>query len=105
MFPSPLALVVLILAAFRLWRLLAEDDLPPLARARDWLTGAQREDGEWSFRRPTLAHFLACPYCLGAWVSLAVYAAWLSAPVPTLYAMTPFAISGAVGLIAANLGD
>lgn len=56
-----------------------------------------------AYRRPMLAHLVHCPWCIGAWISLAVYVAWLAAPRGTLYAMTPFALSGVVGLIAKNL--
>lgn len=55
------------------------------------------------YRRPLLEEFLSCPFCLGFWVSLVVYGCWLAAARPTLYAVTPFAISGAVGLLAKNL--
>lgn len=101
---------MLVLGAYRVTRLIGWDELAPVAKLRSRATGARYDDSsgvdeEWKFDRPTLAHFLACPFCLGFWVSLAVYVAWLSAPTPTLYAMTPFAISGAVGLLAKNLDD
>lgn len=112
MIPGPLELVVLVAAVYRLTRLVGWDDLPPIQRARNRLTGALElpnlsdpELSTWTFRRPTLAHFLACPFCVGFWLSLAAYGAWLSAPRLTLYAMTPLAISGAVGLIAKNLDE
>lgn len=95
--PGTFELVVLILAAYRVWRLLALDEL--LDPIRDPLLGLKGDD----FARPALARFLGCPFCFGFWISLAIYGAWLSAPRPTLYAMAPFAISGAVGLIAKNL--
>ncbi len=93
------------LAAYRLTRLVGEDQLPPLPKLRERLTRPVMGEDDWEFGRPTLAYFLSCPFCLGFWVGLAVYIAWLSASTPTLYAMTPFAISGAVGLIAKNLDD
>jgi hypothetical protein len=55
------------------------------------------------YGRPQIAHWLACPFCQGFWVSLAVYLAWVFEPRWTLYAVAPFAISAAVGLIARNL--
>lgn len=56
-----------------------------------------------AYSRPTLAHLVHCPFCLGWWVSLATYVAWLALPTPTLYLAAPFALSGAVGIIAKNL--
>jgi hypothetical protein len=56
-----------------------------------------------TYRRPTLAHLVHCPFCLGWWVSLSVYIAWLAWPRGTLYALAPFALSGLVGLISKNL--
>lgn len=95
---------MLVLAAYRLTRLVGWDDFPLVKRIREWLTGppVMAED-DWTYKRPMLEHFLTCPFCVGFWISLAVYVAWLSVPRPTLYAMTPLAISGAVGLIAKNL--
>ena len=63
---------------------------------------APQAESEPGFRRPLLAEFLACPYCLGAWASLIVYLCWISAPRFTLYATVPFALSATVGLIAKN---
>lgn len=56
-----------------------------------------------AYDRPTLAHLVQCPFCLGAWVSLATWAAWNVTETWTLWSLAPFALSGAVGLIAKNL--
>lgn len=119
MTPSPLVLLVLALAAYRLTRLIGWDDLPPLLRARTWLVGAElhvsgssnqhagltgeQTQATWTYRRPLLAHFLACAFCQGFWTSSAVYALWAALGHWTLYAFVPLALSGAVGLIAKNL--
>ena len=55
------------------------------------------------YARPTLEHFLRCPYCQGFWVSLIVYLCWVFVPTETLYGIAPFALSGAVGIIARML--
>ena len=47
--------------------------------------------------------FLTCPWCLGFWVSVALWLAWLEWPRATLVAVTPFAISAVVGLVVKNL--
>lgn len=117
--PGPWPAVVILLGTYRLVRLIGWDDLPPILRLRERLTGpTSRVTGSqnsragltseepvivWSFRRPLLAHFLGCAFCQGFWVSLAAYGAWLAWPHYTLYALAPFALSGAVGLIARNL--
>lgn len=61
------------------------------------------EGVEPGYRRPTLAHLVHCPWCLGLWLSFAVYGCWLAAPDLTVYVLAPFALSTAIGLIARNL--
>jgi hypothetical protein len=109
--PSAWVGIVLALAAFRLTRLAGWDDFPPILAARAWATGAnQRRQGRavyaddpTYYRRPLLTKFLHCAWCVGFWVSVAVYVAWVFAPTEALYGAAPFAISAAVGLIAKNL--
>lgn len=55
------------------------------------------------YDRPGLADLFTCAFCLGFWVSLAFYLAWLAAPKATLVAALPLALSAAVGLAAKNL--
>lgn len=119
MTPSPLVLLVLVLAAYRLTRLIGWDDFPPVLRVRVWLTGQTKHvagssnsingltveppEYVWSWRRPLLAHFLQCAFCQGTWTSAAVYAIWAAEPHWSLYAFVPLAIGGAVGLVSKNL--
>lgn len=119
MIPSPWVGLVLALAVYRLCRLAGWDDFPPVAKVRAWVVGEQTvtvgtsnqqmgltatdPDETTSFKRPTLEHFLHCPFCLGFWLSVAAYGAWLWQPRGTLYGLFAFALSGAVGLIAKNL--
>lgn len=64
-----------------------------------------------AYARPTLAHLFHCPFCIGFWISTAVYYGWVAAGAPgriaatspLFYVLVPFAISGAVGIIAKNL--
>ncbi len=101
---------MLALSVFRCWRLVAQDNFPPVQRLRDRLTGArwvgglpggeQSGAGRWEYDRPLLADFLSCPYCLGAWSSFAAYVIWLEAPTEALYIAAPLALSAAVGIIA-----
>jgi hypothetical protein len=117
MIPTDLTALVLVLAAYRIVRLIGWDDFPPIQRFRDWVTGArfvatsgpnagytqEQPAHAWVYQRPLLAHFLGCAFCVGAWISAAVYVCWLEWPRPTLYGAAPFALSAAVGLIAKNL--
>lgn len=119
MIPGPWVAVLLVLAAFRLVRLIGWDDLPIIERARGRLTlqtlrhdmTKDRDRPIVTYRRPVLAHFLGCAFCQGFWTSAAVYLAWILAGHPgaahthsaLFYALMPFALSSAVGLIARNL--
>jgi hypothetical protein len=108
--PTGWALVLLALGAYRLTRLVGWDDFPLAVRARDWAVGPDWEypedsDGEPDpvFRRPKLAHFLVCPFCVGFWISLACYLGYLLAGRYALAVLAPFAISAVVGLVSKNL--
>lgn len=124
--PSPWVGLVLGLAAYRLTRLGGWDDWPPIASLRRWIIGEvwvmddYRGDADEielpgkqpstpvenlrpAYRRPLLAHLFHCPFCLGWWISLAVYVWWLLMPSWGLYPLAPFALSGFVGLVAKNL--
>lgn len=83
------------LAAYRLWRLLALDDLPGLAEARTAAAG--RLPPRW-------ADAIECPWCLGFWCCLVVFvildATTASVPLP---AVQIAAASTVVGLIGARL--
>ncbi len=104
MIPSPWVAVILTLGTFRLLRLLAWDEFPPIVRVRDRILGAHEQvtNDDPGCYHPLLADLWTCPFCLGFWLSLAVYLLWLWQPTRTLYCAAPFALSGAVGLIAKN---
>lgn len=102
--PSPWQFVLLALAVYRLWRLAAIDDIPPLPHWRNRAVGAtQTAAGNWEFDRPTLAHLLQCAWCLGFHLSWSAWVLFWWQPHWTLVAATPFALSTVVGLAAANL--
>lgn len=105
MIPSPWVAVILTLGTFRLWRIIAADTLPVLVRAREWLLKpiVYNEDNEADiYDRPLLAEWLECPWCSGAWLSVAVYLLWLWTP-DVLYVATPLAISAVVGIVRTRL--
>ena len=82
--PSPYEAILLGLAAWRVWHLIAHDDLTePLRR--------HVTDG-----REKLTEFVECPYCLGWHLSLVVYLFWLWLPTATLYVCIPFALNAGV---------
>jgi hypothetical protein len=56
-----------------------------------------------AYDRPTLAHLVHCPYCIGFYLSAGTYTFWLWQPHWSMFVLMPFALSGVVGLIAKNL--
>ena len=101
--PDWYVLVLLALAAFRTWRLLAEDDI--LDRPRRYVTrlGEKWEkDGdvvpmEYRIR---LGAFIECPWCLGFWVALSWWGAWQIWPHGTEIAAVPLALSSLAAWVA-----
>lgn len=96
--PQWYALVLLALGAWRVWRLIALDDITD--KPRRYITGLG-----WNWKeghsppkgyRERLADFIQCPYCLGFWVALAWWGAWQAWPHGTLVVAAPFAISAVV---------
>jgi hypothetical protein len=88
--------VLLALAAWRVFHLLAFDDL--LDRPRRYVTrlGLKwEEDGDPvpANYRIRFANFLTCSFCFGFWVALAWWGAWQVWPHGTLVAATPFLLS------------
>lgn len=107
MIPSPFAFVLLALAVFRVWRLLAEDTI--LDGPRAWLLGVPGwkptghetpPDGY----RTKLATFLTCPHCAGFWISVSAWGLWLLTPWWTVTLAVPLAISAVVGVLGSRLG-
>jgi len=92
--------VILSLASFRLWRIIGADVV--FDRLRDRLTRRDRFEEDETLYRRAFDEWLHCAWCLGFWVAVAVFLAWLIWPVPTLWACLPFALSAVVGLIASN---
>lgn len=88
--PEPWIFALLALAAFRVWKLLAEDTI--LDRPRAWLIRSEKA-----------SEFLSCMWCAGGWCALLTWLAWLAWPHGVAVAAVPFALSAAVGVIAAVL--
>lgn len=83
--------ILLALAAYRTWRLLADDTI--LDRPRAWVVRSER-----------VSEFASCCWCLGFWVTLAWWASWELWPHGTLLAAAPMALAAIVGLVASHDG-
>lgn len=91
MTPTPWVFVLLALAAYRCWWLVAQDAI--LNRWRERAFG----------RRPgLLEEFVGCPFCAGAWIAVGWWSAWYwASPHWVTVAAVPFALSAAVGVFGA----
>jgi hypothetical protein len=99
--PAPWSFALLALGAFRIWRLIGIDEIT--APIRDRITGRRQYHSEPSLYREWLDKLLACPWCLGFYVAVAVWACWSVWPHWTLVVCAPFALSAVVGLVSKNL--
>lgn len=99
--PNWYELLLLILAAFRTWHLLAEDTLIESLRERvlglqGWVPGTQTPVGY----REGLAEFVNCPWCFGGWIAIGWWVAWQLWPHGTLVLSGLAAIMTGVALTA-----
>jgi hypothetical protein len=95
--PTVWEFVLIAVASYRVWRLLAEDAI--LDRPRKWvLRLGDWEDGQAAplAYRDKWGEFLICPWCLGAWLSLGIYLFWIWFPTETLIVCVPLALSATV---------
>lgn len=93
---------MLVLATYRLTRLIGWDVITRPIRVR--LTRrSESPDRMLPGYRQTLWEFLNCPFCLGFWISLGIWAAWWVTPKWTVWLALPLALSAAVGLLARHL--
>lgn len=103
--PDWWAVTLLALAAYRVWRILAEDSVLDGLRRRvlrmgdDWEKEGDPLPPNYRWR---LGNFVRCPACLGFWVALAWWIGWEINGKWALIFAAPFAISQAV-LIARKL--
>lgn len=100
--PEPYALILLALAAWRCWKLLADDRLTD--RPVQWFL-ARPMDPKWPWRSGSRAkrdywhEFIRCPYCLGTWIVGAWWLAWIFWPSEVEVAAVLPALMAIVGLI------
>ena len=99
--PDWYAVILLAGAAYRLFRLVGLDVITAGARARlvglpaGWEEGDEIPDGY----RERLAAWIQCPWCLGFWIAIGWWVAWLIWPNATLWIAVPFVVSAIVGII------
>jgi hypothetical protein len=115
-----LDLVVLILAVFRISRLVIEDTISQPLRSAvlsrwpgkdveyepgDKVTGGTFPlDGKLYAQEPTwlgdrIAKLISCYWCTGFWVALALVVAYAAWPNPTLWVAFPFAVAAGAGIV------
>lgn len=94
MIPDWWEFALLSLAAFRVWKLLAEDVIFDGIR-ESFLQRYEDDPEKWK----AIIEFLACGWCLGFWCGVAWWASWLVWDYGTLVFATPWAIGAAVGII------
>lgn len=85
-----LVFVLIVLASYRVWRLLARDAFPPVQVPRDWVLG---HTPDW------VGTMLGCGWCAGSWVTLAttwVVSACVSVEAPVLVGVAASAVVGFV---------
>ena len=90
--PSVWVFVLLALAAWRTWHLVADDTILEPVRHQIFV------------RRVKVFEFLTCPFCAGFWVAVAWWGAWLLWPHGTVVAAVPFALSAVVAVVAVGMG-
>lgn len=101
MIPAPWHFALLALGAYRLWRLVAVDEIT--ATVRDRVTGRDTHRSNPAGYNMRLDRLIGCAWCAGFWVSLAVWGCWQWQPHLTLLVAVPFAINAVVGLVTKNL--
>jgi hypothetical protein len=97
--PSWWQFALLVAAAWRVFQLIARDDIldRPRARALGYPGWKEGDDLPESFR-PKWSEFITCPYCAGFWIVVVWWIAWQITDHWTLVVAVPFALSA--GLVA-----
>lgn len=92
-------LILLTLAAYRLWMLVAKDAITQRHRVRILGYSDDGSRNRWPKPRKALAEFVHCPWCLGFWLSLGAAAAFYEWPHAARWILLPFAVSAGLALI------
>ena len=98
-YPTWYETVLLAFAAWRVFHLLAFDDL--LDKPRRYITRLssswkQEGDATGPAYREGLAGFITCPFCLGFWIAFGWWLGWLVFPTETVWLAVPLVLSAGV---------
>lgn len=103
--PNWYGFILLFLAAYRVFRLIAEDDI--LERPRRWFLNLPREwekgDRVPEGFRDKWSLFITCPACAGFWITVAWWAAYQITNKWTLVFAVPFAANAVLIFLRRNL--
>ena len=81
---TPLAFLIVCLAAARLTRLVTDDTITEPLRV-------------WASDRRVLYELVTCPWCIGFWISLGCVAVWWTTGDRAVWLLAPFAVSYVAG--------
>ena len=115
-------LLILALGTYSITRLISIDSI--IDRQREWFYNQFPHEGFTTKKRPndkrctfivtgdhyyvTIGHKLGemvhCPWCLGFWVSLGLFAAFVAWPVTTTFLLVPLALRVIPGMIESVIG-
>lgn len=91
--PEPWMFALLGLASWRVWLLISDDKI--LEKPMDALLRRLHPIERRTFWR----EFIECPRCLGSWIALAWWLAWLAFPTETTICAVPWALFALVALV------
>ena len=92
--------VLLGLASFRIWRILAVDKVFEPVRDRVFRLADHKPDSPDDRYRYSLDEFVSCPWCFGFWIVLGWWGLWQVWEFGFYVASVPLALSTAVGFLA-----
>ena len=95
---KPFDFFILALAIFRFTSLIHAEDGPwrVFARFRFWQGVRTTADTNKPYGLPgfPLANVLACPWCIGLWITIVAFGFYIYYPLETLIVCMPFALHG-----------
>jgi Protein of unknown function (DUF1360) len=101
--PNWFEVILLALAAWRVFQLVSDDDILDAPRRRllhltqEWEKEGDPVPDNYRFK---LAEFITCPYCAGFWIAVTWWIAWQLWPHATIVVAVPWVLSA--GVVAAS---